>query len=528
MMRGLCRRDFLKAAGLAAAATTSPLRASYAKQQQGKKPNILLAISDDQSYPHASVYGCKGVDTPAFDRVANEGVLFNNAFVASPGCSPSRAALLTGRFCWQLEHAGTHASEFPAKYITYTDILESAGYHIGFTGKGWGPGNYEDSGRKRNPAGPEYAKRKLDPPEGIADFDYAANFKDFLDEKKPEQPFCFWYGAKEPHRVFKKGIGLEHGKKLEDADVPSFLPDVDEVRSDILDYYFEIEWYDDHLGKIIKILEENGELDNTIIVATSDNGMAFPRAKANLYEYGFHVPLAIRWADKVSGRRVIDDLVSLIDLAPTFLEATGTAHPSEKTGKFPMTGRSLMNILSSDKDGVVDETRVAAYSARERHSSSRYNNLGYPQRCLRTSRYLYTRNFAPDRWPAGAPQKYGDGNYPKDESVLGPMHTGGYHDIDACPTKTYLVENRDNPEVAKYFHLAVDKRPAEELFDLSKDPGCLVNLADSPEHAAVKKKLTDQLESRLRETGDPRVLGNGGIFETYKRYSPLRKYPPPD
>src|SRR5688500_4452495 len=121
------------------------------------KPNILIAIADDWSWPHAGAYGCKFVKTPAFDRVAKEGVLFRNAFTASPGCSPSRAALLTGRHTWQLEQAGTHASSFPKKFQVYPDLLEAAGYHVGHTGKAWGPGNFKEGGRTRNPAGPAYS-----------------------------------------------------------------------------------------------------------------------------------------------------------------------------------------------------------------------------------------------------------------------------------------------------------------------------------------------------------------------------------
>src|SRR5690606_35318084 len=151
------------------------------------------------------------------------------------------------------------------------------------------------------------------------------------------------------------------------------------------------------------VLEEAGELDNTIIVVTADNGMAFPRAKANLYEFGHHVPLAIRWGDKVAGNRVVEDLVSLIDLFPTYLEAVGLDHPSKE---YPLEGKSLMNILLSENQGKVDSTRNGVYSTRERHSSSRWNNLTYPQRSLRTDRFLYIRNFKPERWPAGAPQKY--------------------------------------------------------------------------------------------------------------------------
>lgn len=487
-----------------------------------RRPNILFAISDDQSFPHASIYGDKVIKTPAFDRIAREGVLFMNAFTASPGCSPSRAALLTGRNCWQIEDAGTHASAFPAKYVVYPDLLEEAGYFVGYTGKGWGPGNWQVSGRTRNPAGPAFSSKTLDPPyTGINKVDYAGNFADFLSKRPKGQPFSFWYGGNEPHRVFEKGSGLKAGKKLEDVQVPSFLPDTEEVRSDLLDYALEIEWFDQHLGQMLKQLEEAGELDNTIIVVTSDNGMAFPRAKANLYEYGFHVPLAIRWGNEVKGGRVVADVVSLIDLAPTYLEALGVKHPSEATGQYPMEGRSLMNILLSDKEGLVDPARTAVYSTRERHSSSRWNNLTYPQRSIRTNQYLYTRNFKPERWPAGDPQKY------EEDGTLGPMH-GAYHDIDACPTLDQLVEQRDHPQIGKYLELAVGKRPEEELFDITKDPACLNNLAKDPAFRQVLTQHRAQLGGYLMQTEDPRVTGNGDVFESYIRYSPIRQFPAPE
>ena len=487
-----------------------------------KPPNILFAISDDQSFPNASVYGDKVVNTPAFDRVAREGVLFMNAFAASPGCSPSRAALLTGKNCWQIEDAGTHASAFPSKYAVYPDLLEQAGYFVGYTGKGWGPGNWKVSGRERNPAGAYFQGKILTPPtKGISKDDYAGNFKDFISQRPAGQPFCFWYGGKEPHRTFEKGSGLKAGKKLEDVVVPSFLPDTEEVRSDILDYALEIEWFDKHLGQMLQLLEEIGELDNTIIVVTSDNGMAFPRAKANLYEYGFHVPLAIRWAREVKGGRVVEDLVSFSDLAPTFFEAANSYHPPEETGNFPMEGRSLMNILLSEKEGRVDPDREAVYSARERHSSSRWNNLSYPQRALRTQQFLYVRNFKPERWPAGQPQKI------EADGTLGPMH-GAYHDIDACPTMDFLLEHREDPEIEKYFHLAVDKRPTEELFDIKSDPACLKNLAGDAEYKEILLAHRKQLGGYLMQTLDPRVTGNGDVFETYVRYSPIRQFPVPD
>jgi uncharacterized sulfatase len=481
-----------------------------------RRPNILVAISDDQSFPHTSIYGASFIRTPAFDRIAREGVLFRNAFAASPGCSPSRAALLTGRHTWQLEQAGTHASSFPSNYVTYPDLLEKSGYFVGFTGKGWGPGNWEDS-RPRNPAGPQFSDRETKPPySGISKTNYAANFEEFLKQRPANQPFSFWYGAHEPHRQYEKGAGLKAGKRLEDVTVPPFLPDTEEIRSDLLDYAVEIEWFDTHLGRMIEALEKAGQLENTLIIVTADNGMPFPRAKANAYEYGIHMPLAIRWGARVPGSRIVDDLVGWVDLTATILQAAGVEH----SGEFPPAGRGFLDTLESQQQGIVDASRTQVFSARERHSSSRYENWTYPQRALRTPQYLYIRNFKPDRWPAGDPQKF------EEDGTLGPLH-GGYHDIDAAPSLTFLVGNRDDPRISRFFHLAVDKRPAEELFDIQQDPGCLNNLAGQTEHEEARARLSTQLEKYLTETRDPRMLGNGEVWESYTRYSPIRKFPPP-
>lgn len=478
-------------------------------------PNILFVIADDQSFAHASAYGDKAVKTPAFDRVAGEGVLFTNAFSASPGCSPSRAALLTGKNCWQLREAGTHASSFSAEFLTYPDALEQAGYFVGFTGKGWGPGNFEISGRTRNPAGPAFNTETMEAPKFISKNDYAGNFEKFLSKRPDGEPFCFWFGAQEPHRSYEKGIGVKNGIDLDKVVVPGFLPDHPEVRSDIADYLFEIQWLDRHLARMLQKLEEMGELDNTLIVVTSDNGMPFPRAKANLYEYGFHMPLAVMWKNTVKGGRTVTDPVSLIDLAPTFMEVAGA-----KFDKKGMEGRSLLNILKSDREGMVDKAREAVYASRERHSSSRWNNLGYPQRCIRTRTHLYIRNFKPDLWPAGDPRVYdANGNLGEEDAA--------YFDIDEF-TGSYVYEHRSDPAVAPFFQLAVGKRPAEELYDIVNDPACLHNLAGDPAQQDVRKKLSNQLEGYLTKTGDPRMGSNGDVFETYIRYSPIRQFPPPD
>ena len=485
-----------------------------------ERPNILFAIWDDVSHPHVSAMGSKMVATPAFDRVASDGVLFRNAYAPAPGCSPTRAAFLTGRHIWMIEQAGTHASSFPASYVSYQDLLEDAGYAIGYTGKPWGPGRWEKSGRTRNPAGPAFSKRRLEPPySGIGDRDYAGNFEDFYAQKPEGQPFSFWVGGGEAHRRFERGSWKAAGKRLEDAEVPPFLPDTPEVREDLLDYAVEIEWFDAHVGRILDFLQANGELENTLVIFTSDNGMAFPRAKANLYDYGIHMPLAVRWAGPGRAGRVVDDIVQFVDLTATILDLAGVSHPG---GASAPVGRSIRKVLESQADGLVDSTRNRAFSGRERHSSSRWNNLTYPQRSMRTPRHLYIRNFKPKRWPAGAPQKF------LPDGTLEPMHRA-YHDIDASPTLTQLVEERGDGRIGEYLEWAVGKRPAEELFDLEEDPGCLDNLALQQEHAGLLGELREELNSYLEETGDPRATSNGDVWDEYIRYSAIRLFPkPPD
>ena len=250
-------------------------------------------------------------------------------------------------------------------------------------------------------------------------------------------------------------------------------------------------------------------------MVTSDNGMAFPRAKANVYEYGIHVPLAIRWGVQVPGGRMVHDLVSLVDVTPTLLEAAGLTPPAS------MTGRSFLPALTSNASGWVDPARTAVYAARERHSSSRWRNLGYPQRALRTPQYLYVRNLTPERWPAGAPRKFEEGR-------LGPLH-GGYHDIDAAPTLDFMIDQAATPGLSRFLYLATAHRPAEEVYDILQDPACLRNLALEPAYDPVTEQLRARLKAYLEATGDPRVAPGGEVFETYERLrGSIRSFPPPE
>ena len=411
------------------------------------RPNILFAIADDWSYPHAGAYGDKVIKTPTFDRLADQGVLFTHTFCMTPSCTASRGSILTGQAPHRLAEGGVLWSILPKRFQVYPDLLDEAGYVVGFTRKGWGPGPIPPSGRKRNPAGSRFK-----------------DFDQFFQTVPEDAPFCFWFGSQDPHRTYEAGSGVKSGMKVEDVVVPPFLPDTPVVRSDILDYYFEVQRFDREVGEILDQLEAAGRLENTIVVMTSDNGMPFPRAKSNLYDGGTRMPLAVWWPAKMKNGRRVHDFISFVDFAPTFLEAAGLKVLPE------MTGRSFLAPLL----GKPMKPRQHVFFELERHANSRAGNLGYPSRAIRNEGFLYIRNFHPERWPAGDP----------DCQEFGRL----YGDIDASPSKDVVLAGRDEPEIAPFFKMACAKRPAEELYDLVRDPDQLINGADAPVYAAAKKK----------------------------------------
>ena len=387
-----------------------------------------------------------------------------------------------------------HISIFPNEFALYPSELEKAGYFVGLTGKGWGPGDYKSTGFTHNPAGHEFQRYTTKPPySGISNRDYARNFEDFLEKRPKDAPFCFWLGTHEPHRAYEEGSGERAGRNPADVVVPSYYPNHRTVRSDMLDYALEVEWFDEHIGRALKKLEQSGELEDTLIVVTSDHGMPFPRVKGQIYEHGFHVPMAVRWGRNVPGGRRLDDFINFRDLAPPFLEAAGLK-PAPT-----MTGRSFLDLLRSGKSGIADPSRSAVMLVgKERHDLGRPFDQGYPVRAIRTRQYLYVRNYEPDRWPAGNPET-------------------GYRNVDDGPTKRFLLSGFD-----EYYRMSFGKRPAEELYDIQKDPDCVKNLAADLEHAQAKRTLRDQMDAMLKEEGDPRALGNAAFFDTIEYVGPKR------
>lgn len=466
-----------------------------------KRPNVLIAIADDWGV-HAGCYGTPWVKTPAVDRIAREGIRFANAYTPMAKCAPSRAIILTGRHLWQNEEAGNHQPYFPAGLKVWPEALVDAGWRVGFTGKGWGPGVADDaSGKPRRLTGTPFQKRKAAPEtSGISNIDYAANFADFLDAVPADasESWCFWYGALEPHRGYEAGSGAaKGGKKPADVDrVPGYLPDDVVVRTDLLDYAFEVEHFDAHLGRMIAELEKRGLLEDTLVVVTSDHGMPFPHVKGFAYHDSNHVPLLVRWPGGVKAPgRVVEDFVDFTDLAPTLLDYAGV--DPAKAGMKPVAGRSLRPIFEADRGGRVVASRDHVLVGKERTDVGRPHDWGYPIRGIADADFLYLRNYEPSRWPAGNPET-------------------GYLDVDGGPSKSLILARGRKDRSDPFWRLSFGMLPADELYDLRADPDCTRNLAAEPSQVDRVRSMRERMEAELRAQGDPRMFGRGRVFDEYR------------
>ena len=519
--------------------------ASDKETRPKKKINILFAFADDWGR-HASAYAKLNpggvndlIKTPNFDAVAKRGILFKNAFVNSPSCTPCRSSLLSGQHFWRTGRGAIlQGAVWDTKIPSYPLLLkDKAQYHIGKSYKVWSPGKntdapyggktfaYQRAGQKMN--GFSFVAERLVKQGKTVDEakkhimnEVRENFKDFLKKRKPNQPFCYWFGPTNVHRKWVQGSG----KKLWNLDpdklkgkMPPFLPDVHTVREDLADYFGEAMAFDMALGILIDELKAAGELENTLIVISGDHGApGFPHGKCNLYDFGSGVALAAA-GPGIKGNRVVEDFVSLPDLAPTFLEAGGVTPPKV------MTGKSLWPVFQSSKSGLTDEKRDAVFIGRERHVAiARAKNLPYPQRAIRTQDFLFVINFKPDRYPLGDPYNLGTDK----EASYKQMTSNTFvtlPDEDAGPTKAWIVSNRHKKEWAFYFNHAYSKRPMYELYDMKKDPHQMKNVASDPSYSKVVEALKKRLMNELRTTGDPRLVDDGRFFETPPMAGPYQR-----
>jgi len=324
------------------------LSAAPASGSSAKKPNILFAFADDWGR-HAGVYaamdGAGGVNeavrTPHFDGLAREGVVFRHAFVSSPSCTPCRSALISGQHFWRTGRGAIlRGAVWDGSNPSDALLLREAGYHIGETYKVWGPGrpvdapfdaprhSYEKAGGRFNTFSQNVTAMVAPgrPLQAAKDEIYAevrANFDAFLADRKPDQPFCYWFGPTNVHRKWMRGSG----KALWQIDpdqlkgkMPPFLPDVPEVREDLADYFGEVQAFDEALGLLLARLAEIGELETTLVVVSGDHGApGFPQGKCNLQDFGSGVSLAIRGPGVTAGR-IVGDPYRLDSATPPTVE----------------------------------------------------------------------------------------------------------------------------------------------------------------------------------------------------------------
>ena len=509
-----------------------------------ERPNILFAFADDWGR-HASVYAevdgegtvNDAVNTPNFDAISKTGVLFNNAFVNAPSCTPCRSSILSGQHFWRTKRGAIlQGAVWDSKIPTWPLLLEENGYHIGFTWKVWSPGtpadapyggrknSYQKNGSSFNGFSQTVTKlmangKSLLESKSVMKEQVLSNFRDMLKNNSKGKPFTYWFGPTNVHRKWIKGSG----KKLWNIDpdllkgkLPPFLPDVHEVRQDFSDYLGEACAFDMALGVLISELKRIGEFENTLIVISGDHGPAgFPHGKCNLYDFGTRVALSVS-GPGVKGGRVVDDFVSLPDLAATFLEAGKVKKPGV------MTSKSIWPTLKSDNEKLVDVSRNYVLTGRERHvARARAGQLPYPQRAIRSKEFLYIINYKPDRYPLG--DHYGlDGKNEPDLNKLTNNTFITIPDEDAGPTKAWIVTNRKNPKVKFFFDHAYGKRPKEELYDLSKDPHQMNNVSNKEEYKETLIELRNKLTGLLEKTKDPRLIEDGAFFEKPPMAGPLR------
>ena len=511
------------------------LSTSVMSSAAAERPNILMAFADDWG-KYASVYGRLEpggindvVSTPHFDALADDGVLFTRAYVSAPSCTPCRSSLLSGRHFWQCGRGSIlQGAIWDFSIPSYPLLLESAGYRIGHTYKVWSPGSPADAphggadrsfnghGRRFNGFS-QNAMKEADREEGKKKLltEVRMNVRSFLDgdgdaKLDGDGPFCYWFGPTNCHRKWIAGSGKElwgiNPDELK-GKLPPYLPDVEIVREDFADYLGEAQAFDAALGVIVEELDRVGALRNTVLVISGDHGIpGVTRGKCNLYDLGTAVPLAVHWPDGIAKQgRVVDDFVSLPDLAPTFLQLAGVDRPDG------MSARSIVPILQSDQQGQVQGRRDAVFTGRERHvAAARPGNKPYPQRAVRTDDYLYIINFQPDRWPMGTGPGFGvDGEFPEFER-LRENTFAAFGDLDASPTKAWVATHRRQDPAS--FEYAFGRRPGHELYDLRNDPHCINNVAEESGYEEIRRSLHDRLMGELKRTGDPRV-SDDVVFE---------------
>jgi N-sulfoglucosamine sulfohydrolase len=426
------RRDVLRSAAVASPAAAQP---------RTGLPNIVFLISDDHSVPDLGCYGNSAIRTPNLDRMAREGMRFQNAIVASPQCSPNRSAIFTGCSPHTTSTSRLH-TPFPEWERTYIEGLQERGYFVGAFRK-------VHQGEEFDKRWNWYGGMEID-------------FERFFQAAPAGKPFFLHVGFTDPHRPYKSGaVSPPHDPAKVVA--PKFLPDSPEVRADIAHYYDYISRMDAQCGQLFDQLRKRKLEKDTLVIFTGDNGMPFPRAKGTCYEPGIRVPLLAWWPGRISAGAVRNELISHVDLPATWLDAAGVEPPKK------MQGRSFLNLLL----GKEYKPNSAVFSERNWH-----DNFD-PIRCVRTARYKLIFNAMP-QLPYRPTQ-----------------------DLENSPSWQSYVELARRGKLSLVHRRLLDpSRPMLELYDLETDPDEFSNLAGDPKHAAVLEGLLGTLADWMHATRD--------------------------
>lgn len=442
--------------------------------------NVVFILTDDQG-AHLSALGTPGIQTPHIDALAENGILFTNAFAAVPSCSPSRSSINTGMYPHANGHwrntitpvLGAPDSEFGREsstvdqvgiheYIpTLPEMLKDAGYFTAITQKFHMSPPWKFPYSSRNPVhhNPEKYRRVIG---------------DWIDAAE-DRPFFIQANISPPHRPFFKDLEAfpEYRVNPDSIRVPADLPDTPELRADLAEYFGAIQLADACVGGIIAALREKGQLENTLIVFTGDQGQAYHRAKASAYYAGLHVPLVVSGPAVLHAGTRSDALVSLVDLMPTMLEFMELPIPST------VQGHSLLPLLGNASDTVP---RQYVFGEHNSHGPARAEH--YPSRMVYDGRYYYISNLLPGKsyeLPADLKVAQGWGNHAYDATVAAK---------ESHPLPHALLRQLENG------------RPAEELYDIKEDPNQVNNLAGQDAYASQQSQLADALINWRRQTGD--------------------------
>ena len=438
-------------------------------QAQTKRPNVLLVLSDDHSYPYLGCYGYP-IRTPTLDKFAGEGLRCDRMFTAAPQCVPSRSAIMSGRMPVAIR-MGRFSSPLPPDVVTFPELMRAEGYFTGVCRRYYhldGPPAGSSQATFDKYGMQTFAPRLDWVDKNSPRAQTAAKMNEFFDKKPSEKPFFLWVNFNDPHHVWDaNAIPDPYDPKT--LPLPKHFPDLPGLREDFAKYLGEITRADDEFKTVLDVLGKRGFTDNTIVLFMGDNGMALPHGKGSLYDPGLNVPFLVRWPGVVNAGRATTELLSGEDIAPTVLDAVGlTPHKQ-------MSGRSFLPLLR----GQRYEGRRYIFGQRGPHGSAPMTPTTKSStfdlsRCVRSQRWKLIYNCTPHM------------EYSPVDSANDP----GWKQMKDAHAAGKLTGPLDKA----YF---TSPRPVLEFFDLDNDPSELNNLAGKPEHAAMQEELTRALLEKM-------------------------------